>query len=191
MKYSHHILRMLQIFSTTILMAALLLVGYLVLYEELDMVDALLISFCTIVCYVAPKLKINAKIKLCVLIVLFLIYYMQFLNINTSIKYWYPAEDWKNIRNVRYQYFLYGLCMLYTFYQQWLTLSEALLNANRYGRYTFIGMICLFLILFILLLICPSLVYDTNSLLYYVPVAHYIILLGANIMSHKKHLRIQ
>lgn len=120
---------------------------------------------------------------------IFIFFYLQFVNLNIDIKYLY---DDTIIPSVRLLYLFYSFCMLYVMFSQWLSIILMSSTNHRFTYWICISMLSI-IILTIGLLFIPSIdIYVSMShiLLFYIPLFNYMMLFVVKVTqlfySHKQ-----
>lgn len=177
----HSIYKFISLF---IWMTSVGFVSYLLCTQVIDISDAILSFFCISGSFFVVLSELRKNIKLCVLWIIFAIFYFQFININVSIKYLYSV--YKPIgNNIWLLYILYGLGYIYTFYQQWLTLFLSFKSMAKTNMYSCFVILLLLLLSFSLLVFAKRDFRLTNILLYYIPIGHCAGFMLVQVISRK------
>lgn len=128
----------------------------------------------TIICILVTS-HFRTSIRLCSAILLSCLFYVQFTNVITNMKY--HCDYIGNLMgDFVLLYFLYGLSYMYSLYQQWLVLTTNSDMCLWKSIMILAVMILLCSLLLIQVIINPFIVSLTNFFLYYIPLIHYILI---------------
>ena len=179
----------LKLMSFFVMTTILCLNCYMLFEGVFDWKEALTWGTLAGLAYIIMEWKGNSKIKLFALSVLFVFSYLQFVNINITIKYVYECNTEWLFDSTRWIYILCGISTTYALYQQWIILL--LSSAGKMYTYIYVVISCFLLMSMPILMFVPRYYYDYLAilLLFHVPIIHYLILLICAIIMLVKNIR--
>lgn len=160
-----------------VLLCSIVCILSIYIYESnsIHIEEMVLILCMTFFVLIIVKSKWNWLLKQTLLFLIFIFYYLQFVNLNIDIKYLY---DDTNIPSISLLYLFYSCDMLYVMFSQWLSIILMSSNNQRFIDGICISMLSIILTIGLLLFIPSIDIYVSMShiLLFYMPLCNYIML---------------
>ena len=160
-----------------VLWLGIILIGLLLLKQEVLSVYETILSIVMITCvYSTTKWKCNRKIKLIFLIFVYALCYLEFVNVNVSIKY---MED-RIAPNTELLCMFFCLGYMYCLYQQW---NVIFFNFQEQSwKWINFGIVLMMLGLCMSLCLFTQSCIQSHIFIYYIPAFHYVAIITAFVM---------